>query len=119
MATDAERRGQEQERAAPESRSKRRPRGRPFPRGQSGNPGRQFQLGQSGNPDGRVKDAEIREQGRERGTEAIGKIVEIMRNGHPKDGVRLTAAQELLDRGWGRPKQAVQVETPQNVTVIL
>ena len=37
-------------------------------------------------------------------SEAIDTLVELMRHGKDKR-VRGTAAQALLDRGWGKPKQ--------------
>ena len=67
----------------------------------------QFAPGTSGNPGGRPKDeARVAELARSYTSEAIDTLVDLMR--HSKDErVRGTAAQALLDRGWGKPKVEV------------
>ena len=62
----------------------------------------QFAPGQSGNPGGRPKD-EHRVAGLARSytLEAIDTLVELMREGKDKR-MRGTAAQALIDRGWGK-----------------
>ena len=70
----------------------------------------QFAPGSSGNPGGRPKDeARVAELARSHTLEAINTLVELMRHGKD-DRVRGTAAQALLDRGWGRPKVEVVSE---------
>jgi hypothetical protein len=67
----------------------------------------QFAPGISGNPGGRPKDeARVAELARSYTIEAIDTLVELMRYGKD-DRVRGTAAQALLDRGWGKPKVEV------------
>ena len=67
----------------------------------------QFAPGVSGNPGGRPKDeARVAELARSYTAEAIGTLVELMRHGKD-DRVRGTAAQALLERGWGKPKVEV------------
>lgn len=67
-----------------------------------------FVKGQSGNPRGRPKvDFEAREAARQYGQEAVEKLAELMRGDDPR--VASTAAQALLDRGFGKPTQAVEV----------
>ena len=67
----------------------------------------QFPKGQSGNPGGRPRDEQkVAELARSYTTEAIETLVELMRSGND-ELVRGTAAQALLDRGWGKPKLAV------------
>ncbi len=64
----------------------------------------------SGNPGGRSKDeARVAELARSYTTEAIDTLVELMRYGKD-DRVRGTAAQALLERGWGKPKVEVVTE---------
>ena len=67
----------------------------------------QFAPGTSGNPGGRPKDeARVAELARSYTSEAIDTLVDLMRNGRD-ERVRGTAAQALLDRGWGKPKLEV------------
>ena len=67
----------------------------------------QFPKGFLGNPDGRPRDEqEVAELARSYAREAIETLVELMRRGND-ERVRGTAAQALLDRGWGKPKVEV------------
>ena len=67
----------------------------------------QFAPGQSGNPGGRPKDEHrVAELARSYTLEAIDTLVELMRDGKD-ERVRGTAAQALLDRGWGKAKAEV------------
>ena len=67
----------------------------------------QFAPGQSGNPGGRPKDEHrVAELARSYTAEAIDTLVELMREGKD-ERVRGTAAQALLDRGWGKAKVEV------------
>ena len=69
----------------------------------------QWQPGQSGNPKGRPSiKGEVETLARTYTTEAIETLVDLMRNGFP-DAVRAAAANALLNRGWGLPRQAVEV----------
>lgn len=68
-----------------------------------------FQKGQSGNPGGRPKEnAEVTALAREHSTEAIERLVALMRQDEDKKLAK-AAADSLLDRGLGRPAQAVQL----------
>lgn len=60
---------------------------------------RKFQPGVSGNPGGRPKG--IAAKAREHTDKALEVLVEGMEDKDPR--VRVTAAKELLDRGWGKP----------------
>src|SRR5215471_18930502 len=61
--------------------------------------------GQSGNPGGRSRaDAELRRLAREYTGEAVHALVVSLDD--PK--TRVAAAAELLDRGWGKPRQEVE-----------
>ena len=67
----------------------------------------QFVPGQLGNPGGRPKDDHrVAELARSYTVEAIDTLVELMRDGKD-ERVRGTAAQALLDRGWGKAKVEV------------
>ena len=67
----------------------------------------QFPKGQSGNPGGRPRDEQkVAELARSYTREAIETLDELMRSGND-ERVRGTAAQALLDRGWGKPKLEV------------
>ena len=67
----------------------------------------QFLPGKSGNPGGRPKDEHrVSELARSYTAEAIETLVDLMRQGKD-ERVRGTAAQALLDRGWGKAKVEV------------
>ena len=67
-----------------------------------------FAKGYSGNAGGRPKDEHnIAALARSYSTEAIETLVALMRNARD-DRVRGTAAQALLDRGFGKPKVEIQ-----------
>ena len=67
----------------------------------------QFLPGQSGNPGGRPKDEHrVGELARSYTLEAIETLADLMRHGKD-ERVRGTAAQALLDRGWGKAKVEV------------
>jgi hypothetical protein len=66
--------------------------------------------GQSGNPLGKPKGAgEIRELARQYVPDALAKIASLVRSNDEK--VALAASQEILNRVFGRPVQAVEAET--------
>ena len=74
----------------------------------------QFIAGHSGNAGGRPKDEhKVAELARSYTTEAIDTLVHLMRNGKD-ERVRGTAAQALLDRGWGKAKVEVLTEGKQD-----
>lgn len=68
-----------------------------------------FQKGQSGNPGGRPKeDAEVKELARQHGKKALKKLVALLECGEKR--TELAAANALLDRGFGKPSQAITGE---------
>ena len=71
----------------------------------------QFVAGHTGNAGGRPKDEhKVAELARSYTLEAIETLVELMRSGK-SERIRGTAAQALLDRGWGKPKQEITTDS--------
>ena len=72
-----------------------------------------FKAGKSGNPTGRPKKTEaeqtLEEMCRAKTPEALAIILDIMTEG---DGhkVKLSAAQYVIDRGWGKAAQSLTLE---------
>jgi hypothetical protein len=69
-----------------------------------------FVKGQSGNPGGRPKQAfKLSELARTYTAEAVKTLVQIMRNKKIPAAARVTAVSALLDRGYGRPAQSIDL----------
>lgn len=65
-------------------------------------PGRPFVKGQSGNPGGRPGGiSNVKELARARTDRAIAVLEEALES--KDERIRVTAANALLDRGWGKP----------------
>lgn len=75
--------------------------------------GRPFEKGKSGNPGGRKKKTEeerrVEEMARVHTKEALTTLVTIMKDRGAKDSARVTAACAVLDRGWGKAPQVVEL----------
>ena len=79
----------------------------------------QFISGHSGTAGGRPKDEhKVADLARSYTTEAIDTLVELMRAGKD-ERVRGTAAQALLDRGWGKAKVEVVTDEKQDYIAAL
>jgi hypothetical protein len=66
-----------------------------------------FQPGQSGNPSGRPKEAaEVKTLARSHSQEAVNKLVELMRSSADERTI-IAACNSILDRGLGKPAQAI------------
>lgn len=65
-----------------------------------------FEKGKSGNPGGRPKEnAEVKELARTHGPRAIERLAEIMNSSDERAAA--AASNALLDRGYGKPAQAI------------
>ena len=72
----------------------------------------QWAKGESGNPGGRPKGlGEIREIARAHTDAAINVLVGVMGDDEASPSARVAAASALLDRGWGRPAQTLDLKS--------
>lgn len=82
-----------------------KPRGKPFKPGASPNPG--------GVPKGETSprriDMDARLLARDHSVEAVKKLISIMNNPKATHTAQLIAANSILDLGYGRPPQSVEV----------
>lgn len=73
-----------------------------------------FAPGQSGNPGGRAKvtlpdGRSLADVAREHTMDAVSTLVEVMTDADAPPPARVSAASAILDRGWGRPTQDVDI----------
>jgi hypothetical protein len=71
-----------------------------------------FRKGESGNPGGRPKVlADVQELARQQAPSAIVELARLALKAK-SETARIAAIRELLDRGYGRPRQAMEVAAP-------
>lgn len=79
-----------------------------------------FVKGKSGNPNGRPKvPVEVREMAKAHTEAAIRTLADVMNNESAPPGARVTAAEKLLDRAWGKAEATVNVNdnrTPRDLS---
>lgn len=68
-----------------------------------------FQKGQGGRPKGAKNKVTVELAGaaQEYTTEALGVLVEVMRDAEAAPQARVAAVREVFDRGWGRAPQSL------------
>lgn len=67
-----------------------------------------FKPGESGNPGGRPKAVEgVKELARLHTENAIAALVRVIEDKKANPSARVSAAVAILDRGWGKPVQAI------------
>jgi hypothetical protein len=75
-----------------------------------------FEKGQSGNLGGRPRGyGDLRDIARQHTELALRTLVDIAEHGE-NESARVTAANALLDRGWGKPAVPITDEPPMRIT---
>jgi len=79
-----------------------------------------FKKGQSGNPGGRPKVvAEVRDLAQEHTEEAVSTLATIMMDEKAPHAARVAAANSILDRGYGKAPQHLNVTGKNDIAELL
>ena len=77
-----------------------------------------WEKGKSGNPGGRPKeDAEVKKLARGYGKKAIEKLAALLDSEDPR--IQVSAAQAILDRGFGKPAQSMTVSGDEDNPLVI
>lgn len=75
---------------------------------------RPFEKGRSGNPGGRPKiPPDLVEIAKGKSKQALGVLVSIMQDKSVSPSVRVQAAEAILNRGYGKPSQYLDIQAKQ------
>ena len=88
--------------------NRKKPRGKPFQPGNSANPG--------GRPRKTDEERSLEAICKEKTPEAMATILALM-NGGQQERARLAAAQYIIDRGWGKAKESVELSGTVNLSI--
>lgn len=74
----------------------------------------------AGRPKGAVSQAkrELMDMAKDHAEDALAVLVAIAKNGGASDAARVSAATAILDRGYGKPSQAVAVSNPDGSNIM-
>jgi hypothetical protein len=93
---------------SPAENSKKLPRGKPFQPGQTGNKG--------GRPKKTEEERTLEAMCKDKTPEALKTILSIMTGGK-NERAQLSAAQYVMDRGWGKAKESVELSGTVNLSI--